>query len=122
MNAEQRPGGGSPFSVYMPNGIVITEAQWANQTPMVSNVTVEVNATANTSVFSCGYIFHDAQGDSDNSTILWFVNNSYAGNTSTYTVNLTNGTTVACMVTPYDGLYWGVSVESESRLILATED
>ena len=120
--ADLLPGGGSPFSAYMPSGIVMTEAEWANQTPMVSNVTVEVNETANTSVFSCGYIFHDAQGDSDISAILWFVNNSYAGNTSTYTVNLTNGTTVACMVTPYDGLYWGVSVESESRLILATED
>ena len=120
--ADLLPGGGSPFAVYMPSGIVITEAEWTNQTPSVSNVTVEVNETTNTSVFSCDYIFNDAQADSDNSTILWFVNNSYAANTSTYSANLTNGTTVGCMVTPYDGLYWGDSVESESHLILATED
>ena len=106
----------------MPSGIVITEAEWTNQTPSVSNVTVEVNETTNTSVFSCDYIFNDAQSDSDNSTVLWFVNNSYAANTTTYSANLPNGSSVTCMVTPYDGLYWGVSVESESHLVLATED
>ena len=120
--ADLLPGGASPFAIYMPSGIVITEAEWTNQTPSVSNVTVEVNGTTNTTMFSCGYIFSDAQGDSDNSTIIWFINNSYAANTSTYSANLTNGTTIACMVTPYDGLYWGVSIESQDHLILATED
>lgn len=111
------PGGNSPFSIYMPTGIVITQLEWDNQTPSVSNVTLSVDNSTEPSVYSFNYVFSDAQNGTDNSTVEWFVNGSYVANTTTYSASLTNGSTIMCVVTPYDDVYWGVPVQSETLLI-----
>jgi hypothetical protein len=41
-------------------------------------------------------------------SIAWFVNGSYAGNSTNYTTVHTGGISLMCVVTPYDALYWGV--------------
>lgn len=111
------PGGNSPFSIYMPTGIVITQLEWDNQTPSVSNVTLSVDNSTEPSVYSFNYVFSDAQNGTDNSTVEWFVNGSYVANATTYSASLTNGSTIMCVVTPYDDVYWGVPVQSETLLI-----
>ena len=112
------PGGNSPFSIYMPTGIVITQLEWDNQTPSVSNVTLVIDNMTEPSIYSFNYTFLDAQNGTDNSTVEWFVNGTYVANTSTYSANLTNGSTIYCVVTPYDGLYWGVPVRSDTFVAL----
>ncbi|MBT5660733.1 MAG: hypothetical protein HOI79_01520 [Euryarchaeota archaeon] len=111
------PGGNSPFSIYMPSGIVIMQVEWDNQTPSASNVTLSVNNSTTPSVYSLNYVFYDGQNGTDNSTVEWFVNGTYVANTTTYTANLANGSTIMCIVTPYDDMYWGVPVESNTLLI-----
>ena len=116
------PSGGSPFAIYMPAGILITGEEWVNQTPSVTNVSIGVDNSTTNSIYSCNYVFVDAQNGTDNSTIAWFVNGSYAGNSTNYTVINTGGISLMCIVTPYDALYWGIAVESESTTIIATDE
>jgi hypothetical protein len=115
------PGGDSPFAIYMPSGIVITEDEWANQTPWVTNVSISVDESSESTEYSVNYLFMDNQNGTDNSTFIWYVNGTYAANTSTYTGALSNGTILSVRVTPYDGLYWGADVEAE-LLVLDDED
>jgi len=114
------PGGDSPFAIYMPSGIVITEDEWANQTPWVTNVSITVHESSETPEYSVNYLFMDDQNGTDNSTFIWYVNGTYAANTSNYTGALSNGTIISVRVTPYDGLYWGVDVVAE-LLVLDAE-
>ena len=107
------PGGDSPFSVYMPSGIVITEDEWANQTPSVVNASISMDDTSETPEYSASYLFMDNQNGTDNSTVSWYVNGTYAANTTTFSANLSNGTVLSVRITPYDGLYWGEVVEAE---------
>ena len=116
------PSGGSPFAIYMPAGILITGEEWVNQTPSVTNVSIGVDNSTTNSIYSCNYVFVDAQNGTDNSTIAWFVNGSYAGNSTNYTVINTGGISLMCIVTPYDAWYWGIAVESESLSIIATDE
>ena len=117
------PGGDSPFAVYMPTGIVITEAEWTNQTPVIQNATINSTATEDGSgntTYSVDYLFIDAQGDNDTSSFAWYVNGTYATNTSNYTADLSNGTVLSVRITPFDGLYFGEAVEAE-LLVLVPE-
>jgi len=113
-------GGAAPFNI--PAGIVITTAELVNQTPSVTNVSIVLDNTTTYSTYSCNYDFVDAQNGTDNSTIAWFVNGSYAGNATNYTIVNTGGISLMCIVTPYDALYWGIAVESESVTIIATDE
>ncbi len=114
------PGGDSPFAVYMPSGIVITEDEWTNQTPSVVNASITMDDTSETPEYSATYLFMDNQNGTDNSTVAWYVNGTYAANTTTYSANLSNGTVLSVRITPYDGLYWGEAVEAE-LLVVETE-
>ena len=109
------PGGTAPFNI--PAGIILTSFELMNQTPLVSNVTLAVDNLTEPSVYSFNYVFFDAQNGTDNSTVEWFVNGTYVANTNTYSANLTNGSTIMCIVTPYDDMYWGVPVQSDTLLI-----
>ena len=116
------PGGDSPFAVYMPAGIVITEAEWTNQTPSAVNLTISSTPTEDGSgntTYEALYEFVDAQGDNDSSTVMWFVNGTYATNTSTYSAALTNGSVLSVRVTPHDGLYTGSSVDAELVIVVS---
>ena len=113
-------GGAAPFNI--PAGIVITTAELVNQTPSVTNVSIVLDNTTTYSIYSCNYVFVDAQNGTDNSTIAWFVNGSYAGTATTYTIIGTGGISLMCIVTPYDALYWGIAVESESVTVIATDE
>ena len=113
-------GGAAPFNI--PAGIIITTAELVNQTPSVTNVSIVLDNTTTYSTYSCNYDFADAQNGTDNSTIAWFVNGSYAGNATNYTIVNTGGISLMCIVTPYDALYWGIAVESESVTIIATDE
>ena len=112
--------GAAPFNI--PAGIIITTAELVNQTPSVTNVSIVLDNTTTYSTYSCNYDFVDAQNGTDNSTIAWFVNGSYAGNATNYTIVNTGGISLMCIVTPYDALYWGIAVESESVTIIATDE
>ena len=116
------PGGASPFAIYMPAGIVITQAEWLNQTPSVTNVSIVLDNTTTYSTYSCNYDFVDAQNGTDNSTIAWFVNGSYAGNATNYTIVNTGGISLMCIVTPYDSLYWGTVTESAAIIVAASSE
>ena len=112
--------GAAPFNI--PAGIIITTAELVNQTPSVTNVSIGIDNSTTYSIYSCNYVFVDAQNGTDNSTIAWFVNGSYAGNATNYTIVNTGGISLMCIVTPYDALYWGIAVESESVTIIATDE
>ena len=116
------PGGDSPFAVYMPTGIVITEAEWTNQTPVIQNATINSTATEDGSgntTYSVDYLFIDAQGDNDTSSYAWYLNGTYMANTSTYSADLSNGSVLSVRVTPFDGLYTGSSVEAELVIVVS---
>ena len=103
-------------------GIVITEAEWTNQTPSAVNLTISStpaeDGSGNTT-YEAVYEFVDAQGDNDSSTVMWFVNGTYATNTSTYSAALTNGSVLSVRVTPHDGLYTGSSVDAELVIVVS---
>jgi hypothetical protein len=108
------------FSFIIATGIIMSTVELVNQTPVVTNVSLVVdNATTPFSTYSCDYVFNDAQ---NGTPIAWFVNGSYAGNSTNDSIVHTGGISLMCAVTPYDAVYWGVAVESESQLILATEE
>jgi hypothetical protein len=116
------PGGDSPFAVYMPTGIVITEAEWTNQTPVIQNLTINSNPAGDGSgntTYEAVYEFVDAQDDNDSSTVMWFVNGTYFANTSTFSADLANGSVLSARVTPHDGLYTGSSVEAELEILVS---
>ena len=110
------------FSFIIATGIIMSTVELVNQTPVVTNVSLVVDNATTPFTYSCDYVYSDAQNGTDNSTVMWFVNGSYASNSTQYNASLVNGSMLMCVVTPYDALYWGVAVESESLLILATED
>ncbi len=117
------PGGNSPFATYMPTGIVITTEEWTNQTPVIQNATINSTATEDGSgntTYSVDYLFIDGQGNNDTSSFAWYLNGTYAANTSNYTADLSNGTVLFVRVTPFDGLYFGEAVEAE-LLVLVPE-
>ncbi|MDP6195169.1 MAG: hypothetical protein QF880_05575 [Candidatus Poseidonia sp.] len=117
------PGGDSPFAIYMPSGIVITEAEWTNQTPIIQNLTINSSQSGDGSgntTYEVAYLFIDAQSDNDTSSFAWFVNGTYVGNSSTYTAELSNGSVISVRLTPFDGLYTGEVVEAELQIL--TED
>jgi hypothetical protein len=118
------PGGDSPFAVYMPTGIVITEAEWTNQTPVIQNATINSTASEDGSgntTYSVDYLFIDAQGDNDTSSFAWYLNGTYMGNTSTYSADLSNDSVLSVRVTPFDGLYFGEVVEAELHVLTETD-
>ena len=118
------PGGDSPFAVYMPTGIVITEAEWTNQTPVIQNATINSTASEDGSgntTYSVDYLFIDAQGDNDTSSFAWYLNGTYMANTSTYSADLSNGSVLSVRVTPFDGLYLGEVVEAELQVLTETD-
>lgn len=118
------PGGDSPFAVYMPTGIVITEAEWTNQTPVIQNATINSTASEDGSgntTYSVDYLFIDAQGDNDTSSYAWYLNGTYMANTSTYSADLSNDSVLSVRVTPFDGLYFGEVVEAELHVVTETD-
>lgn len=100
----------------------MSTVELVNQTPVVTNVSIVFDNATTPFTYSCDYVFVDAQNGTDNSTIAWFVNGSYAGNSTNYTVINTGGISLMCIVTPYDAWYWGIAVESESLSIIATDE
>lgn len=104
------PEGTSPFKGA--GGIVLTVAEWANQTPMVSNVSILTNTSISPHTHNCDYVFSDNQGDNDTSLVEWYVDATLVANGSSYQADVPAGSTLVCSVTPNDGLYTGEKKDS----------
>jgi hypothetical protein len=83
-----------------------------NTPPTVSNVAISPNPIPQAGTqLTCNYTFNDADGDSNQSTVQWLVNGSVAGTGATFS-NYQPNNTVACRVTPFDGVSTGTQVTS----------
>jgi hypothetical protein len=65
----------------------------------------------------CSWTFDDLDGDSDVSTVEWFVNSVSTGSGTTLSGAFTGGDRVSCTVTPNDGTVDGTPVDSEDLTI-----
>lgn len=106
----------------IPTGIIWSTANWDNNLPSVTNVSVVVDDSANSTTYVCEYVFSDLQNDSDNSTISWYVGTENVANGSTYTADLENGSVVSCAVAPFDGVFTNEEVTSDSFEVIATDE
>lgn len=72
--------------------------------PVVMGVAIEpANVYSGTQV-TCSYMYSDADGNADASTIEWLLDGQVVGNGATYTVPLASrGAALQCRVTPSDG-------------------
>ena len=76
----------------------------SNSVPSLSNVTISPSAPVVGDTLSCSYAgFDDPDGDTDSSTMEWFINGSSAGSSTTLASGFSGGDTVECTVTPNDG-------------------
>lgn len=106
----------------IPTGIIWTVDHWNDNLPIVTNVTVAVDDSANSTTYVCEYIFSDSQNDSDNSTISWYVGSDNVANGSTYSAELENGSQVSCVVSPFDGVFSNDAVPSITFIVIATDE
>ena len=107
------PGGNATFNV--PAGLIMTSVEWINQTPTVTNVTITNLTEDDSTIYNCDYIFIDAQGDNDTSSVVWLLDGAEGGNGTSYNGTLASGSSLVCEVTPFDGLYVGDVVASEAE-------
>ncbi|MHA2305478.1 MAG: hypothetical protein ACXACU_08800 [Candidatus Hodarchaeales archaeon] len=90
------------------------QATISNSKPIVENITLSGGQTTTDNI-SLNYDFYDADGDPDQSTIIWRV---FPGSVTGYTTELpytqfVAGDVVYVYITPKDGtLDWGTSVDS----------
>ena len=106
----------------IPTGIIWTVDHWNDNLPTVTNVTVTVDDSANSTTYVCQYVFSDSQNDSDNSTISWYVGSDNVANGSTYSAELGNGSEVSCVVSPFDGVFSNDAVTSNTFVVIATDE
>lgn len=95
-----------------------------NSTPTVSSVAISPTTARSTDTLTCSYTFADGDPtDTDQSTVEWLRASTVIGTgttiSSTLGVPFTNGDSVSCRVTPYDGETAGTAV-STSRSITNT--
>jgi hypothetical protein len=75
----------------------------ANSTPEVDTVTITPDPAQAADTLTCNYVFTDADGDSDASTISWTVNGTSAGTGTTLSGSFVHTDVVECTVTANDG-------------------
>ena len=75
----------------------------SNSPPVVSALSLEPDPAGAEDTLDCSYSFADTDGDSDSSTIEWFVNGGSAGTGSSLSGVFIGGDEVECSVTANDG-------------------
>jgi alpha-tubulin suppressor-like RCC1 family protein len=75
-----------------------------NAPPSVTGVAISPATAYRNTPLTCSYSFSDPDGDADQSTIAWFVNDAPAGAGPTLASGYAAGDTVRCEVTPSDGV------------------
>jgi hypothetical protein len=88
----------------------------ANAPPAVTDVSISPATAYINTPLSCAYTFSDADGDMDQSTIEWLVNDAVAAAGPAFTP-ARSGDRVACRVTPNDGAAAGAPVSSPPIVI-----
>ncbi len=83
-----------------------------NTAPSVSSVSISPTSPTASSTLTCSYTFSDVDGDSNSSTVLWKINGSSAGTSTTLSSGFNGGDTVSCTVTPSDGEDSGTSASA----------
>ena len=76
----------------------------SNTMPTATNVSISPDPATISDTLSCSYTFNDIDGDPDNSTLEWFINNVSAGSSSTLAGGFNGGDLIECAVTPSDGI------------------
>jgi len=90
---------------------VTAELTISNSPPSVGLTIIDPNPATASDVLSCEYFgYTDADGDTDQSEILWTVDGAIAGSSSTLAGAAQAGEEVVCAVTPYDGSERGEAV------------
>lgn len=87
-----------------------------NSVPTVADVVVSPNPAMVGDTLTCTYGFDDQDGDSDLSSADWTVNGVWIQTGGALSSGFYVGDTVSCVVTPFDGVAFGVSV-SDSIVI-----
>ena len=84
-----------------------------NSPPIVSGVSISPSeAYAGDNTFVCDYTFTDADGDTDESSIQWLVNDILRASGDTFTATFFTDDHVSCTVIPDDGIGGGASVST----------
>ena len=84
-----------------------------NAPPSVTDVAISPDPAVLTDTLTCDYSFADVDGDGDESTQRWFVNDELVSVGPTLIGGLERGDIVRCEVTPFDGTIAGEPVASE---------
>jgi hypothetical protein len=74
-----------------------------NSPPEVSNASIAPDPAGAADTLDCSYSFADTDGDSDDSTIEWFVNGSSAGTGSSLSGAFIGGDAIECVIIANDG-------------------
>ena len=91
-----------------------------NTAPTIDSVTILPSDPAAGDGLSCLWSgFDDPDGDSDASTLLWTVNGSSAGSSTSLSGSYVGGDEVTCIVTPSDGTTTGTAV-TDTVLVVNT--
>ena len=85
----------------------------SNSAPSIASVTISPNPASSTDTLSCSYGgYSDPDGDADHSSIDWTINGAWATSGATISAGFVRGDTVACSVTPDDGVDDGSPVSA----------
>ena len=85
-----------------------------NAKPRVTAVTITPVPAFGGDALSCSWTYADPDGDTDTSTVEWFVDGVSAGSGVTLQSGASQGQTVRCVVTPYDGYDVGTNAEAST--------
>ena len=89
-----------------------------NSLPVVTNVSISPSSAVYGTNLTCNYSFSDADGNADNSSIVWTVDGGQVGTGINLTANaFVEGQTVMCTVTPEDGV-GGTGVPVSASLVV----
>jgi hypothetical protein len=84
-----------------------------NSAPTLGSVSITPNPALTGDALSCSWSgFLDADGDSDASTVEWFIDGTSAGTSTELSAGFSGGDTVTCVVTPHDGSDAGATVSA----------
>jgi|GEM_PF-1681765 len=90
-----------------------------NRVPTVTNVAIAPAVAYRNTQLTCTYSFSDADGDANQSTIAWYVNDGVSpiATTATVSTGFRGGDVVRCRVTPHDGVTAGAVVGANITVI-----
>ena len=90
----------------------------ANSTPSIATVSISPDPAGSDDTLTCAWSgFSDADGDADQSTVVWTIGGTVVGTDTTLAGAFSLGDTVTCTVTPNDGSVTGTAV---SDLVVIT--